>query len=141
MQRACAIVAIVAACGGGEPAAHDAAAPAGPVIIFSRTQAFRHVEAIAACRETLPGAVAAYGLTSVVTEDPVAFHDLSGASAVVFAYTTGDNVLDAAGKVELERFIRAGGGWVGIHGAISAELQWPFFDEIVLTRFLNHPSV
>jgi len=145
MHRWCAILALAVACGGSGAPVDDPPdglppAPPGRVIIFTRTQAFRHVEAIAACQATLPAALEAVGLTSVVTEDLTLFHDLSSVSAVVFAYNTGDKVLDADGKVELERYIRAGGGWIGIHGAISAELSWPFYDEIVVTRFLNHPS-
>ena len=140
-----AVLAVLVACGGSgpqPPSSDDAVPPAppGPVIIFSRTQGFRHVDAIAACKATLPAPLAAIGLTSIVTEDPAVFHDLSTASAVLFAYTSGNNVLDAEGKAELERFVRSGGGWAGIHSAADTEYQWPFYQEMIVSHFLNHPA-
>jgi len=126
---------------GGDAAVDAPVVPPGPVIVFSRTQGFRHTEAIDACKATLPARLEGLGFTVVVTEDPKAFHDLSAASAVVFAYTSGNNVLDAEGKVEFERFVRAGGGWIGIHSAADTEYLWPFYQELIVAQFLNHPAV
>jgi type 1 glutamine amidotransferase len=63
------------------------------------------------------------------TEDPTQFTEtnLERYRAVIFLYTSGDNILDLDGKVALERFVRAGGGWLGIHSAAETETMWPFY--------------
>ena len=66
---------------------------------------------------------------------------LSQYAAVVFLNTTttsDSTLLDDAGKAGLEAYIRAGGGFVGVHAAADAEYGWPFYQELLGTRFLAH---
>lgn len=57
---------------------------------------------------------------------------------VVFANTTGD-VLDAAQQRALEGFIRAGGGFAGLHAAADTEYDWPWYGARVGAYFRAHP--
>jgi cytochrome c len=44
-------------------------------------------------------------------------------------------------KKAFAKYINNGGGWVGIHGAPTAELNWDWFDGLIGTRFKGHPWV
>jgi type 1 glutamine amidotransferase len=39
----------------------------------------------------------------------------------------------------LERYIRSGGGYVGIHAAADTEYEWPFYGRLVGAYFHSHP--
>ena len=124
-----------AADGGTAPAAS-----APRVLVFSRTAGFRHAsipDGIAAVRE-----VGAGRWETDATEDPAAFTDanLRRYRAVVFLSTTGD-VLDAAQEAAFERYVRAGGGFAGIHAATDTEYGWPWYGRLVGARFATHPPV
>jgi cytochrome c len=53
--------------------------------------------------------------------------------AVVFLNTTGD-VLNDEQQAAFERYIRGGGGFVGIHAAVEAEPEWSFYGDLLGTR-------
>jgi type 1 glutamine amidotransferase len=76
------------------------------------------------------------------TEELSVFTDeqLAKYSVVVFLSTTGD-VLGPDEQAAFERFVRAGGGWVGIHSASDTEYDWPFYGGLVSTYFREHPPV
>ena len=57
----------------------------------------------------------------------------------MFLNTTG-NVLDDRGPRRAARFLRRGGGWVGIHSAADTEYDWAFYTRILAGAwFLCHP--
>ncbi len=60
-------------------------------------------------------------------------------SAVVFLSTT-QNVLDPDQQVAFERYIQAGGGYVGIHAAADTEYNWPWYNKLVGAYFASHPN-
>lgn len=106
--------------GAGGAGGEGGAAPPS-ILLFSRTTGFRH--------ESIPDAVSALVQIAAehdwlyrYTEDPTIFSDegLSPFSVVVFALTSGD-VLDGNQEAAFERFVRAGGGFVGIHSASHTE--------------------
>lgn len=78
---------------------------------------------------------AEHGFDVDATEDAARFTDaaLSRYKVVVFLSTTGD-VLDAAQKTAFERYIRSGGGFVGIHSASDTEYEWPWYGRLVESR-------
>jgi uncharacterized protein len=117
------------------------AAPGTSVLVFSRTTGFRHAsipDGIAAIR-TLG---AAHGFLVEATEDPTKFYDenLKRFSAVVFMSTTGD-VLDSAQQAAFQRYIRGGGGYVGVHSATDTEYDWPWYGQLVGAYFKRHPQI
>ena len=59
---------------------------------------------------------------------------------VVFLSTTGD-VLGAGQQQALERFVKGGGGYVGIHAASDTEHDWPWYGELVGAYFASHPEI
>lgn len=123
--------------GATERHAADAAAPR--ILVFTRTTGFRH-DAIPVSVETLRAVAAKAGLAVEHSEDPSLFRDdaLKTYSAVVFASTTGD-VLDAAQQAAFERYISAGGGFLGVHAAADTEYGWAWYGELVGAWFASHP--
>lgn len=133
-----------AACGTSTPSTPTPSASStspARVLVFTRTTGFRHAsipDGIAAVRSL----GAAGGFAVDATEDPAAFTDdnLRRYAAVVFLSTTGD-VLDAGGERAFERYVRAGGGFAGVHAAADTEYGWPFYGRVVGAYFKRHPAV
>lgn len=59
-------------------------------------------------------------------------------SAIIFLSTTG-NVLNARQEAAFERYIQAGGGFVGIHAATDTEYDWGWYGRLVGGYFSSHP--
>jgi cytochrome c len=122
-------------------AAAESAEPRFGVLVFSKTTGFRH--------DSIPQGIAAiealgaeHGFAVDSTEDAARFSDvaLSRYKVVVFLNTTG-NILDAGEKDAFERYIRSGGGFVGIHSASDTEYGWPWYGRLVGTWFASHPQI
>ena len=111
------------------------------VLAFSRTTGFRH-GSIEPAVEALRGLSAERGWTTEHTEDPATFADdqLARADVVVFLLTTGD-VLDEAQQGALERWLKRGRGWVGVHSASDTEYDWPWYAGLVGAYFAAHPAI
>lgn len=110
------------------------------VLVFSKTAGFRHAS-IADGQEMLFALGREHGFEVDTTEDASVFtqRKLKDYRVVVFLSTTGD-ILDAAQQQEMQRFIQAGGGFVGIHAAADTEYEWPWYNGLVGAYFSSHPS-
>jgi type 1 glutamine amidotransferase len=109
--------------------------------VFSKTAGFRH-DAIPVGIQTIRELGAANSFTVTATEDSAQFtaDNLARFEAVVFLNTTGD-VLNAGQQTAFENYIRAGGGYVGVHSASDTEYDWPFYGELVGAYFASHPAI
>jgi type 1 glutamine amidotransferase len=109
--------------------------------VFSKTAGFRH-DSISAGITAIRQQGSARGFSVEASEDASAFSDESLAryQAVVFLSTTGD-VLNAAQEAAFERFIRRGGGFVGVHSATDTEYGWEFYGALVGAYFAGHPDI
>ena len=58
---------------------------------------------------------------------------------MVWLSTTGD-VLNEAQQTAFEGYIRAGGGYVGVHAAADTEYSWPWYGQLVGAYFNSHPA-
>jgi cytochrome c len=110
------------------------------ILVFSKTAGFRHSsigDGLAAIRKLGQE----NGFSVDATEDAGAFSskNLAKYRAVVFLNTTGD-VLDAAQQDDFERYIQAGGGYVGIHAAADTEYDWPWYGRLAGAWFNGHPN-
>jgi type 1 glutamine amidotransferase len=111
------------------------------LLLFSKTAGFRHAS-IAAGIAAVTDLGDDHGFAVDATEDAAAFTDenLARYDAVLFLSTTGD-VLDDGQQASFERFIRAGGGYVGVHAAADTEYDWPWYGALVGAWFDGHPPV
>ena len=110
------------------------------ILVFSKTAGFRHSSigvGLAAIRKLGEE----NGFTVDATEDASAFtsKNLARYRAVVWLNTTGD-VLDAAQQDDFERYIQAGGGYVGVHAATDTEYDWPWYGRLAGAWFNGHPG-
>ena len=60
-------------------------------------------------------------------------------AAVVFLNTTGD-LLNNVQEADFQRFIEAGGGYVGVHAAADAEYDWGWYGRLTGAWFNGHPE-
>jgi type 1 glutamine amidotransferase len=109
-------------------------------LVFSKTAAFRH-DSIPAGVEAIRRLGARHDFAVDATEDAGAFTDanLARYDVVIWLSTTGD-VLDDAQQAAFERYIRAGGGYAGIHAASDTEYDWPWYGGLVGAYFRDHPG-
>ena len=91
------------------------------ILVFSKTAGFRH-ESIAAGIRALKDLGARHNFLVDTTENAANFYEenLRRYNAVVFLNTTGD-VFNQEQQNDFERFIQAGGGFLGIHSATDTE--------------------
>ncbi len=110
------------------------------ILIFSKTEGYRH--------DCIPTATAALrklchdnGIAVDTTEDAADFTEknLRRYNAVVFLCTTGD-VLNPSQETDFQRYIQAGGGYVGIHSATDTEYGWTWYGGLAGGYFNGHPA-
>ncbi|MFD1142545.1 ThuA domain-containing protein [Larkinella insperata] len=116
-----------------------AQSPARNVLVFSKTAAFRH-QSIEAGKKALAKMGGEKGFKVNFTEEANQFTEgnLKKYNTVIFLNTTGD-VLNNEQQSAFERYIQAGGGYVGIHAATDTEYEWPWYGKLAGAYFLDHP--
>lgn len=111
------------------------------VLVFTKTSGWHH--------SSIPNGIAAiqklgqennFDVDS--TSDASRFNEdsLKNYSTVVFLSTTED-VLNSDQQVAFERFIQAGGGYVGVHAAADTEYSWGWYGRLVGGYFYDHPGI
>jgi uncharacterized protein len=75
-------------------------------------------------------------------ENPGGFNDkyLEQFQVIIFLNTTG-NILDSTQQKVMERFIKAGKGYVGVHSASDTEYGWDWYTKLVGRMFQIHPVI
>tara|TARA_B110000503_G_scaffold11168_1_gene15167 strand:- start:10212 stop:11117 length:906 start_codon:yes stop_codon:yes gene_type:complete len=127
---------------------HDTVAPAIPadlatpaVLVFSKTNAFRHVEGIEGGGKALQAITNEHRWGVFHTENGAVFNeqDLARFDAVVFLNASGD-MLSAEQQRVFQNWVLAGGGWLGIHAAgDSSHLAWKWYrDNLIGATFTAH---
>jgi type 1 glutamine amidotransferase len=113
------------------------------VLVFTRTTGFRH-GSIEPGVQALQRLAQENGFAIERTEDPADFTDerLARYDVVVWLNTDSE-VMNDAGRRAFERYIRAGGGWVGVHAASATETGWAWYGQLIGggAFFRGHPAV
>jgi cytochrome c len=111
------------------------------VLVFSKTAGWHHTSipfGIAAIQKL--GVENGFEVDTTTNADYFNEDSLKNYSAVVFLSTTGD-VLNHYQQADFERYIQAGGGYMGIHAAADTEYDWPWYGKLVGGYFLDHPGI
>ncbi len=110
------------------------------VLVFSKTKGYRHAS-IPVGQKLIMQFGKENGFAVDTTENADIFNDdnLKKYHAVVWMSTTAD-VLDAQQQVAFERYIQAGGGYVGVHAATDTEYDWPWYNKLAGAQFASHPK-
>jgi cytochrome c len=111
------------------------------VLVFTKTSGFYHTS-IPAGVEAIKRLGAENGFAVDTTSNSELFteENLQNYAAVIFLSTTGE-VLNHYQEADFERFIQAGGGYVGIHAAADTEYHWGWYGRLVGGYFLDHPGI
>jgi cytochrome c len=113
------------------------------VFVFTRTTGFRH-GSIEPGVEALRRLGQENGFAVDRTEDPADFTDerLARYDVVIWLNTDSEVMNDAARRA-FERYIRGGGGWVGVHAAAATEYSWDWYGQLIggAAYFRGHPAV
>ncbi|WP_426403019.1 ThuA domain-containing protein [Streptomyces sp. R-07] len=111
------------------------------VLIHTRTAGYRH-DSIPAGATALAELAHELGRTAEITEDPGLFTpERLGRCAVVVLLSTTGNILTPEGRTAIEAYLRGGGSLLAVHAAANAEPDWPFYGELLGTRFDGHPEI
>jgi glucose/arabinose dehydrogenase/cytochrome c551/c552 len=110
------------------------------VLVFSKTAGYRHAS-IEVGKPALIELGKQNNFDVDTTEDANYFTEdsLKNYSAVIFLNTTMD-VLNNYQEADFERYIQAGGGFVGIHSATDTEYDWGWYGRLVGGYFNGHPE-
>jgi type 1 glutamine amidotransferase len=115
--------------------------PAPAVLIFSKTNGFRHEEAIPAGLALFEEVAARRGWSLFHTENGATFSPeiLSRFAVAVWHNTSGDT-LNEEQRAAFKDWLEQGGGFVGIHGAggdPSYDWSW-YVEELIGAQFIGH---
>jgi cytochrome c len=115
--------------------------PSGPkkVLVFTKTAGYKHAsipKGFTAIQKI--GMEKGFEVDSTSDASWIKEEVLKEYSTVIFLNTTG-NILDQYQQADFERFIQAGGGFMGIHAAADTEYEWPWYNQLVGAYFLSHP--
>ncbi len=111
------------------------------ILVFCKTEGYRHTS-IESGIEALKKLGTENGFKVTSTEDVryIQEDSLKQFAAVLFLNTSGD-ILNDVKQADLERYIQAGGGFVGVHAATNTEYDWPWYNKLVGAYFDGHPKV
>jgi type 1 glutamine amidotransferase len=145
------ILLLIAACGDGDsrPAATEKAAQDTPrqaaaqkrfrALVFTKTTGFRHdsiPQGVAAIRQL--GSDHDFAVDTTENAGRFTHRNLARYEVVIFLQTTGTPIRSGAQRAAFQRFIRRGGGYVGVHAASDTRGRWPWYERLVGTRFKRH---
>ncbi|HEY3401757.1 MAG TPA: ThuA domain-containing protein [Ohtaekwangia sp.] len=111
------------------------------VLIFSKTAGYHHAsipDGIAAIQKL--GAQNNFDIDTTTNAASFTEENLKQYSAVIFLCTTGD-VLNNYQEADFERYIQAGGGYVGVHAASDTEYDWGWYGRLVGGYYADHPGI
>jgi type 1 glutamine amidotransferase len=110
-------------------------------LVVTETAGFHHpsIPAARAALVALGDASPDFDIVPVASSRSLTAAALRGAQAVVFLSTTGELRMGDAGLRRLLRWIRAGGGFVGLHAASNTFAKEAAFARMLGAQFKAHP--
>lgn len=110
------------------------------VLIYTRNGKGYVHDNVATCAQALTLICGEAGIETEVTDDWNVFvpERLGRFRAIVFANTNNEAFENDAQRDAFRAFIRAGGGFVGIHSATGSERAWPWYWALIGGKFAWH---
>jgi type 1 glutamine amidotransferase len=122
------------------------AAPEPTVLVYTRNQVGKGLYV----HDNIPASVAAIkklgaenNFAVEVSDDPSVFTDanLKRFRVLVFDNTNNEIFDNEEEKAAFQRYIRAGGGFVGLHSASGSMRKWPWFWSLLGGKFNRHAKL
>jgi type 1 glutamine amidotransferase len=122
------------------------AAPERRVLVYTKNQLGKGLyvhDNIPASVAALKKLGAANNFAVDISDDPTVFTDLNlkRYQALIFDNTNNEVFDNEEQKAAFQRYIRAGGGFVGIHSATGSMRQWPWFWSVLGGKFSRHAKM
>jgi len=109
------------------------------VVVFSKTKGYRHAS-IEVGIESIKKLGIENNFQVKATEDADELMKyLRDSKVVVFLNTTG-TIFNDKQKKAFKKYIKKGGGFVGIHAATDTEYNWPWYGKMIGAYFRSHPN-
>ena len=98
---------------------------------------------IATCAAAIQAQGKENGFGVDVSDDPTVFtpDNLKQYKAIVFANSNNEAFATDAQRAAFQKFLKAGGGFVGIHSATGSERSWPYYWSVIGGKFQRHPKM
>ena len=110
------------------------------VLIFSKTAGFHHNSIAVGIPAIIKlGKENNFEVDTTTDATKFTYDNLKSYAAIIFLSTTGD-VLNAVQQKAFEKYIKSGGGFVGIHSATDTEYDWAWYGNLVGAYFQSHPD-
>ena len=112
------------------------------VLLFNKTNGFRHGEAIEASTAAFQKMAEDYGWSVFATENGAVFNkeQLEKFDLVIWNNVTG-RVLKEEQKAAFKNYMENGGGFLGIHGAGDNSHHWPWYENTLLGADFSHHTM
>tara|TARA_R110002051_G_scaffold48308_2_gene95304 strand:+ start:57263 stop:58129 length:867 start_codon:yes stop_codon:yes gene_type:complete len=112
------------------------------VLLFSKTNGFRHDEAIEASIPAFENMARENGWVLYSTDNGAVFNEeqLQKFDVVIWNNTSG-KTLNEEQRNNMKRYINDGGGFIGIHAAGDNSHQWDWYEEKVLGTLFSHHTL
>ena len=111
------------------------------VLVYSKTNSFRHTDGIPGASALFDELAAQNDWAVFQTENSAVFDEafLSRFDVVVFSSASGDHASDVQ-DAAFQRWLEGGGGWVGIHAAgDGSHAEWTWYEQTLKTgTYLGH---
>ena len=129
-------------------ASHDRIPPSVPelrapsILVFSKTNGFRHFDAIEAGVAAIQEIAGRRGWTVFHTENGAVFDpEILARFSVVVWHNTSGAPLSAPQREALRNWMQSGGGFLGLHAALDdSHVSWDWYSrEVVGANFIGHP--
>jgi type 1 glutamine amidotransferase len=110
------------------------------ILVFSLTKGYHHNSIAVGVPAIMKlGEENGFGVDTTTNPELFTADNLKQYAAVVFLSTTG-NVLNDDQQAAFEKYIKAGGGYLGVHAATDTEYDWPWYNQLVGAYFKSHPK-
>jgi type 1 glutamine amidotransferase len=113
------------------------------LVIFSKTNGYRHSSAIPLGIEMLRKMAPQNNWIIKTTEDPAFLNTVPTCDAIVLLHISGEGLFNASQKANLQLYLNTPGkGVLGIHAASDAEYRWPWYgNNLIGAYFHDHPAI
>ena len=111
------------------------------ILVFTKTVGWHHTSIPAGVAAIIKlGAENNFSVDTTSDATKINESNLSKYSALVFLQTTGA-LLNNYQEADLERYMQAGGNFVGVHAAADALYDWAWYGRLVGAYFVSHPEI
>jgi len=111
------------------------------ILVFTKTAGYHHSSIAAGEAAIIKLGKQNHFLVDTTSDSTkIVESNLKRYAALVFLSTTG-RMLNNYQQVDLQRYIQAGGGFVGIHAATDALYDWRWYGRMIGAYFDGHPEI